>query len=94
MSEPIKFTEEEMKTISEMQTGYSDIQNNLGSLSIAKLRLATQIDELQSQEDGFNQKFIDLRKKESEFLAGINKKYGEGILNPETGTFVPSPEKK
>ena len=39
MAEEVKFTEDEMKKIKEFQESYVTIQQNLGQLSIAKLRL-------------------------------------------------------
>ena len=38
--------------------------------------------------DTLNKQFKENQKNEKEFLDGITKKYGEGVLNPETGVFT------
>ena len=42
MAEGTKFTEEEMKDISGLQQTYSGIQNALGQVSVARIRLEQQ----------------------------------------------------
>ena len=90
MSESVKFTEEELKTVKEIQDGYSKIQNQLGQLSIAKIRLTSQMNTLNDSEIKINEDFENLQLKEKDFLSEVTKKYGEGTLNPETGEFTPN----
>ena len=42
-----------------------------------------------SKEDLQN-KFTKTQKDEQKFIEEITKKYGDGTLNPETGTFIPN----
>ena len=90
MSEEIKFTKDEMKKIKEFQESYVTIQQNLGQLSIAELRLNQQIESLHKSEDELKNKFAETQKGEQKFIEEITKKYGDGTLNPETGTFIPN----
>ncbi len=50
MSDPIKFTEDEMKKIKEFQESYVTIQQNLGQISISELRLNQQLKSLDESE--------------------------------------------
>ena len=86
-----KFTEEEMKQITELQKSYVNSQNALGQLSVNRLRLQQQLDELDSTEDTIKNSFVETQQKERDFVASINKKYGDGNLNLETGVFTPKP---
>ena len=43
MSEEVKFTEEELKTLEEIQKKYAGIQLNLGQLGFTKIRLENEI---------------------------------------------------
>ena len=43
MSEEVKFTEEELKQVKEIQESYFDIQNQFRQTSLAKLRLDEQL---------------------------------------------------
>ena len=93
MPEEVKFNEEEMKKINDLQQTYADIQRNLGQVAVTKLKLEHQIEELDNTEDNYRKQFIEAQETEKNILGEINKKYGEGVLNPETGIFTPSPKK-
>ena len=90
MAEEVKFTEDEMKQIKEFQESYVTIQQNLGQLSIAKLRLTQQLKSLDNSKDELQGKFVETQKSEQKFIEEITKKYGDGTLNPETGKFTPN----
>tara|TARA_Y100001973_G_C5143502_1_gene304188 strand:+ start:841 stop:1119 length:279 start_codon:yes stop_codon:yes gene_type:complete len=90
MSEPVKFTEEELKSIQDIQKKYFDIQGELGRISITRIRLNQQLDSLSEREDNLNEEFIGAQNEEKTFVDSINKKYGEGVLDPESGTFTPA----
>ena len=90
MAEETKFSEEEMKTIQSIQDSYFEVQTEFGKLSLAKIKLEQQLDDLDNIDDDLTKKFTDVQVKEKSFLEGITKKYGEGSLNPETGVFTPN----
>jgi len=88
-----KFSEEEMKTVKEVQQKYVDIQHKLGQISVAEIRLNQQMDALISTREELNQNFIDAQNEEKEFIKNITEKYGDGVLDPETGIYNPKSEK-
>jgi predicted nuclease with TOPRIM domain len=90
MSEEIKFTEEEMGKIKEFQTLYINIQQSLGQLSVARIRLEQQLENFDNNEEDMKNKFVETQKNERDFITEITKKYGDGTFNPETGTFIPN----
>ena len=94
MPEEVKFTEEEIKQVKEIQDSYFNIQNDLGQLNITKLRLNKQLESLDEQENNLTENFFKTQDSEIKFLEGINKKYGQGTLNPETGVFTPNKSEK
>ena len=94
MSEEVKFTEDELKEVKTIQDGYFEVQNELGQLSIAKLRLEKQLDNINVEEENLNKGFFENQGKEIKFLEGITAKYGQGSLNPETGVFIPNKSEK
>ena len=81
MSE-VKFTDDELKKIKDLQTSYLDIQNEFGQLSLAKIRL-------KRQEEQVSKKLTEIENTEKSFLDKVTEKYGKGTLNPETGVFTP-----
>ena len=91
MSEPVKFTEEELSKVKLLQNDYLDIQNKLGQVSLTRIRLNTQLKALDTEEESILKNHEELQTKEKDFLDKITKKYGVGTLNPETGEFTPNP---
>ena len=83
MPEAVKFNEEELKKVQNIQKSYVNIQQSFGQLTLAKLRL-------DEQEVGLKNSLNQLQNDETKFLDEITKKYGEGSLNPETGEFTPT----
>ena len=83
MPEEVKFTEEELKQVQNIQASYQNVQNQFGQLKMAQIRLDNQEVEL---EDALKQ----IQLEEKKFLDGITDKYGQGTLNPETGVFTPT----
>ena len=83
MAENIKFTDEELKSISEIRTAYAEITNRFGQIQLTKYNL-------QKQEEQAEIDFESVKVKEQEVLQGITEKYGPGTLDPNTGVFTPS----
>ena len=94
MAEEVKFTEDEMKQINELQNGYVSLQNALGQLSVSRIRLEQQLNDLDTAEDNIKSQFTENQTKERDFVDGINKKYGDGNLDINTGVFTPRPVEK
>ena len=86
MSKELKFTDEELTQVKNIQTSYQNIQNQFGQLKLSQIRLDEQEVQL---EDALK----NIQSEEKKFLDGITNKYGQGTLNPETGVFTPSENK-
>ena len=82
MPEEVKFTEEELTEVQNIQVSYQNIQIQFGQLKLNQIRLDEQEVEL---EDSLKQ----IQSEEKKFLDGITDKYGQGTLNPDTGVFTP-----
>ena len=89
MAEEIKFTEDEMKSLQNLQQTYVGIQNAFGQVSVSKLRLDQQIEELDKADENLRNQWSETQGKEKEFVESINKKYGDGNLDINTGVFTP-----
>ena len=85
MSEPVKFTEEEMNSVKDIQKQFFDIQRQFGQIAMARLRLQEQLDNLDQSESDLVDQFNKNKEKENKFLDETTKKYGEGSLNPILG---------
>ena len=83
MPEEVKFTEEELKQVHNIQASYVNVQNQFGQLKLAQIRL-------DEQEVDLEEALKTIQSEEKKFLDGITNKYGQGTLNPETGVFTPN----
>tara|TARA_R100000005_G_C4886069_1_gene135273 strand:- start:78 stop:356 length:279 start_codon:yes stop_codon:yes gene_type:complete len=90
MSEEIKFTEDELKNIKEIQNKYIDIQNAFGQVALSRIKVEEQVNLINEQEAENKKKFEEIQQSEKNFLEEITKKYGDGTLNPESGVFIPN----
>jgi len=91
MAEDVKFTKEEMAQINELQQTYLNLQNTIGQLGVARIRLDQQYTDLEVNEDNTRAQFTENQNKERNFVDTINKKYGDGNLDLTTGVFTPKP---
>ena len=79
-SSDIKFTEEELKSLNDLNQGYQTKQQQLEALDETEIRLETEYSELQ--------------KSEQNLVAELNTKYGPGQLDPKTGGFTPTAQQE
>lgn len=84
-TQPIKFDEAEMKEISSIRDSYSEATMVFGNLYIQR-------EQLNETEKNLKTAYVDLQKREKEFLDKIVLKYGEGQLDAKTGVFTPNPK--
>ena len=88
--EEVKFTDDELKSLQELQTGYQEKQNILGQLAVQKILLNQQIDALNNRTSEVEQEYQTTQQEERDLVKTLNDKYGPGQLDPATGVFTPS----
>ena len=82
MANPIKFTEEEVQSLQDLQRTYQQITLAFGQLSVSRMAL-------DDRENSLKNTLEATKNKENELAKGLNEKYGKGSLNIETGEFTP-----
>ena len=92
MPKEIKFTEDELKSVGDLQVKYNTVTNKFGQIAIAKLNLEKQQESVEEEEFKVHEELESVRAEEQEVLTGITEKYGPGSLDPQTGVFTPSVE--
>ena len=90
MSEKVKFSDEELKDLAQLQNDYSQKQVELGQVHVQRLLLSQQIEELQNKQSALEQEYIQIQGREKQLVDALNQKYGPGQLDPETGVFTPA----
>ena len=92
MADEIKFSEEELQSLSELSQGYQNIQSAFGQVRVQRILAQQQMDSLDEAEDRMEGDYTDLQQKERDLVEQLNEKYGPGTLDPQTGVFTPTPQ--
>lgn len=90
MSESIKIESEELQEFYKLKDGIQKNTFELGVLYLEKMELDGLIKSMSDKENELRNKVGEFRKKESELMERILKKYGEGNLDIKNGIFTPS----
>ena len=94
MADEIKFTDEELKSLSELSQGYQNIQAAFGQMRVQKILLEQQKDGLEEAEVKMEADYAENQEKERDLVKELNDKYGPGQLDPATGVFTPTPQEE
>ena len=87
-----KFTEDELKSLSDLQQRYNNGQAAFGQLKVRRLLLEQELKALDEAELGLETEYAQTQQDEQKLVAELNEKYGAGNLDPSTGVFTPAPK--
>ena len=90
MVEDIKFTEDEMTSLKQLQEDYTTKQEQLGQISVQRILLNQQIDSLEQRQGQLEKEYVEVQQREQSLVKTLNDKYGQGQLDPNTGVFTPT----
>ncbi len=89
-SSEMKFTDEELQSLQDLQNGYQEKQANLGQLSVQRILLNQQVEALEARQVELETEYEAVQQQERDLVAKLNEKYGPGQLDPQTGVFTPA----
>ena len=86
-----KFSEEELKSLQELQNSYQGKQLQFGQLRVQRLLVQQQLDAIDETEAKLEVEYSEVQETERNLVKSLNEKYGPGNLDPATGVFTPAP---
>ena len=86
----IKFSEEELTSLKDLQTNYQEKQSILGQLAVQRILLDQQSNALDNRMRDVQMEYEAVQQSERDLVAKLNEKYGPGQLDPATGIFTPT----
>ena len=89
MAETKKFTDDEIKSITEIRDGNTRIIAELGQVELQILLVNEELEKLQEAKSTLHVQFKNLQAEEVELVNKLNEKYGKGTVDINTGEFVP-----
>ena len=93
MSNEIKFTEDELSKVSGIADTYTSLQNELGRIGAQEIIMAQRVESIADRKAEIEKEWKTNQATEQELVKTLSDKYGEGSLDPQTGTFVPNSTK-
>ena len=93
-SNEIKFSEEELKELGELQTSYQEKQAQLGQIAVQKILLNQQVEAIENRQTELESEYEAVQQSERDLVQKLNEKYGPGQLDPQSGVFTPIPQEE
>ena len=90
-SKDIKFTDDELKSLQDLQNSYQQKQLQFGQLRVQRLLVQQQLDAIDDTEAKLEVEYGEVQETERTLVQSLNEKYGPGNLDPATGVFTPVP---
>ena len=87
-SSEVKFTDDELKSLQDLQTNYQEKQVALGQLSVQRILVNQQMEVLAIRQEELETEYTAVQQEERDLVQGLNEKYGPGQLDPQTGIFT------
>jgi len=89
MADEIKFTQEELNAIAEIQKKYNEITFQFGQLTIEREVIQARLNQSAVDFENAKKELDNIHTQERNLAASFQAKYGEGQLNSQTGVFTP-----
>ena len=93
-SDEIKFSEEELKELGELQTSYQEKQAALGQIAVQKILLNQQVEAIDNRQVELEGEYEAVQQSGRDLVQKLNEKYGPGQLDPQSGVFTPIPQEE
>jgi len=90
MAEETKFSEDELKSLKDLQNSYQQKQLQFGQVRVQRLLVQQQLDAIDDAEVKIESDYSEVQETERKLVEELNKKYGPGSLDPTTGVFTPT----
>ena len=92
MSEQIgkEFAQEDIQSVTELQSKYATNTAQIGQVEVELHILRKRLNEIETIREQLFQSYEDLQNQEKELVKSLNEKYGDGVLDLDSGRFIPS----
>tara|TARA_X000001382_G_scaffold130395_1_gene125102 strand:+ start:1444 stop:1719 length:276 start_codon:yes stop_codon:yes gene_type:complete len=90
MATPIKFTEEELKQVTELRDASQAKVVEFGQLKLERILTENRLTQLDQLDEEAKNSYVELQKQEAELVEQLKEKYGAGTVDVESGEFVPA----
>ena len=86
----IKFTQEELDSLSNLRNSFAQLELSLGKVEMARIQIDQRAEQIEGEKLSLETQINELQKQERVLVESLNEKYGAGNLDPNTGVFTPN----
>jgi len=92
MSEQVgkEFEQQDVDAVKILQSDYATNTAQIGQVEVELHLLKKRLDEIQNLRVELFANYESLQEKEKALVQSLNEKYGDGVLDLDTGRFIPS----
>jgi hypothetical protein len=92
MSEQIgkEFEQTDIDAVKELQSKYATTTAQIGQVEVELHLLKKRLGEIEDLRKELFESYESLQSQEKELVTGLNEKYGDGVLDLDSGRFIPS----
>ena len=85
-----EFEQEDVESVRDLQSKYATNTAQIGQVEVELHVINKRLKDLTSYRDSLFNTYDDLQKQEQELVQKLNEKYGDGVLDLDSGRFIPS----
>ena len=89
MPQQVKFTQEELDSITQVQGNYQTIGLDLVQIELAIINTKNQLDVLETDRKMLTERILEINASEKQLAKQLEEKYGKGEIDLESGVFTP-----
>lgn len=84
------FDQTDIESVKELQGQYATTTAQIGQIEVELHLLEKRLRQIQEMRSNLFGTYEELQTKEQDLVKSLNEKYGDGVLDLDSGTFIPS----
>jgi len=85
-----EFSQEDISSVKDLQTGYARVAAQIGQTEIELHLLKQRLEKFTEFRGRLFEEYAKLQTQEQELIDSLNSKYGDGVLDLDSGKFIPT----
>lgn len=85
-----EFEQVDIESVKDLQSKYATTTARIGQVEIELHLLTQKLDELRQLRESLFKTYTELQEVEKTLVITLNEKYGDGVLDLDSGRFIPS----
>lgn len=88
MSTEREFEQVDIDAVKELQSNYATVTAQIGQLEVELHLLKRRLEQVTDLRETLFEEYDGLQEKERQLVTSLNEKYGDGVLDLDSGRFV------